>query len=399
MLPMLLGAIGGPLLQGALTGTALGALSATQLGAGIAGLTSLAQGNDVLTAGLDAFGGYGGAGAVSNLAKTGAAAAGNVALEGVSKAPGLTDKILGASAPQASLVPSSLNTAAASLPAPMGTFQAAGAGLKDLFTEGGAQRFADITGKSALYSVGVPAAGAAIGLAGAMAPKPQGAAPMSFGFGPFVPFSELRRRASEDRMGYAEGGDIKARDDDFSDEQKANAARVLRLIGSGVLGPLADSGGLISGLFRPFRTAVNRAASGVEDSFTPFSELRSQRASLNSYAEGGIAALNPMRGMFDARTNLPEYREPMGAYKKGGYLDGPGDGMSDGIPATIEGKQPARLADGEFVVPADVVSHLGNGSTKAGAKRLYAMMDKVREARTGTKKQGKQIKAERYLPA
>ena len=82
-----------------------------------------------------------------------------------------------------------------------------------------------------------------------------------------------------------------------------------------------------------------------------------------------------------------------------GYLDGPGDGMSDSIPATIEGKQPARLADGEFIIPADVVSHLGNGSTKAGSKRLYAMLDKVRQARTGTKKQGKQIKPEKYMPA
>jgi hypothetical protein len=84
---------------------------------------------------------------------------------------------------------------------------------------------------------------------------------------------------------------------------------------------------------------------------------------------------------------------------KGGYLDGAGDGMSDSIPATIEGKQPARLADGEFVIPADVVSHLGNGSSKAGSKRLYAMLDKIRHARTGNKKQGKQIKAEKYLPA
>jgi hypothetical protein len=72
--------------------------------------------------------------------------------------------------------------------------------------------------------------------------------------------------------------------------------------------------------------------------------------------------------------------------------------MSDSIPGVIGNKQPARLADGEFVVPADVVSHLGNGSTDAGAKRLYAMMDSVRKARTGTKKQGKQIKAEKYLP-
>lgn len=86
-------------------------------------------------------------------------------------------------------------------------------------------------------------------------------------------------------------------------------------------------------------------------------------------------------------------------FAKGGYLDGPGDGMSDSIPATIADKQPARLADGEFVVPADVVSHLGNGSTKAGAQRLYAMMDKVRKARTGTTKQGKQINPNKYLPA
>ena len=90
----------------------------------------------------------------------------------------------------------------------------------------------------------------------------------------------------------------------------------------------------------------------------------------------------------------------LGGYSDGGrMLKGPGDGMSDSIPGVIGNKQPARLADGEFVVPADVVSHLGNGSTDAGAKRLYAMMDKVRKARTGNKKQGKQIKAEKYLPA
>jgi hypothetical protein len=92
----------------------------------------------------------------------------------------------------------------------------------------------------------------------------------------------------------------------------------------------------------------------------------------------------------------------LGGYSAGGnphLLQGPGDGMSDNIPATIDDKQPARLADGEFVVPADVVSHLGNGSTDAGAQRLHSMMDKVRQARTGSKKQGKQIKAEKFLPA
>jgi hypothetical protein len=87
-------------------------------------------------------------------------------------------------------------------------------------------------------------------------------------------------------------------------------------------------------------------------------------------------------------------------YKAGGqYLQGPGDGMSDNIRANIEGHQEARLADGEFVVPADVVSHIGNGSSNAGAKKLHAMMNRIRHARTGNPKQGKQIKAEKYLPA
>jgi hypothetical protein len=91
----------------------------------------------------------------------------------------------------------------------------------------------------------------------------------------------------------------------------------------------------------------------------------------------------------------------LGGYAAGGnprLLKGPGDGMSDNIPATINRRQPARLADGEFVIPADVVSHLGNGSTEAGAKQLHAMMDKVRKARTGNPKQGKQIKPQKYMP-
>ena len=81
------------------------------------------------------------------------------------------------------------------------------------------------------------------------------------------------------------------------------------------------------------------------------------------------------------------------------YIDGPGDGMSDSVKARIGGLQEARLADGEFVIPADVVSHLGNGSSKAGAKQLYSMMDRVRQARVGTTKQGKEIKPTKLMPA
>jgi hypothetical protein len=124
-----------------------------------------------------------------------------------------------------------------------------------------------------------------------------------------------------------------------------------------------------------------------------------QDGSLNP---GAISAL--ASGFAQQQTNPPTKSQTLGleALAGGGYLETGGevgDGMSDEIEATIEGEQEARLSDGEFVIPADVVSHLGNGSSDAGAKRLYEMMDKIRMARTGTKKQGKEINPERYMPA
>jgi hypothetical protein len=101
-------------------------------------------------------------------------------------------------------------------------------------------------------------------------------------------------------------------------------------------------------------------------------------------------------GISDAGYNL-------GGYSDGGrLLRGPGDGVSDSIPATIGRKQPARLADGEFVVPARIVSELGNGSTEAGARKLYAMMDRIQASRKNTVGKGKVAKnnrADKYLPA
>lgn len=126
-------------------------------------------------------------------------------------------------------------------------------------------------------------------------------------------------------------------------------------------------------------------------------------------AEGGIADL--AGGGYDRMVGEQPMYQAMakgGISDLGGYSDyarggrmlkGPGDGMSDSIPASISGKRPARLADGEFVIPADVVSHLGNGSTDAGAKQLYAMMNKVRQARTGRKAQGREIDPRKYMAA
>ena len=88
----------------------------------------------------------------------------------------------------------------------------------------------------------------------------------------------------------------------------------------------------------------------------------------------------------------------LASLKKGRYLIGESDGMADKVKANIDGNQEARLSHGEFVIPADVVSHLGNGNSDAGAKRLYDMMDRIRKARTGTKQQGKQINPNKFLP-
>ncbi len=123
-------------------------------------------------------------------------------------------------------------------------------------------------------------------------------------------------------------------------------------------------------------------------------------------AEGGVAGLDQGGALdWQRRGEAVTFMRSGGISDLGGYSDGgrllkgPGDGMSDNIPATIAEKRPARLADGEFVIPADVVSHLGNGSTDAGAKQLYSMMDRVRQSRTGNKKQGREIKPQKFLPA
>ena len=80
----------------------------------------------------------------------------------------------------------------------------------------------------------------------------------------------------------------------------------------------------------------------------------------------------------------------------GRYLQGRTDGMADEIPSSIDGEQPAALSHGEFVIPADVVSHLGNGNSEAGAEKLYEMMARIRKARTGTTEQGKEIDADEF---
>jgi hypothetical protein len=113
-------------------------------------------------------------------------------------------------------------------------------------------------------------------------------------------------------------------------------------------------------------------------------------------AGGGLMNMAMARGGMAQQFNLGDYSDG------GRLLRGPGDGVSDSIPASIDNKRPARLADGEFVVPARIVSELGNGSTEAGARKLYAMMDRVQSARRGTVGRGrvaKNSRADKHLPA
>ena len=109
----------------------------------------------------------------------------------------------------------------------------------------------------------------------------------------------------------------------------------------------------------------------------------------------GLAAIPTQEQLMN-----PNYKIGMasGGIASARYLKGGTDGMADKIPANIDGEQPAALSHGEFVIPADVVSHLGNGNSEAGADKLYQMMSRIRKARTGNEKQGKKINPDKFMP-
>jgi len=144
-----------------------------------------------------------------------------------------------------------------------------------------------------------------------------------------------------------------------------------------------------SGLGSIFKGIFKRDREKEEGNYTDLSKYKYDAATqrmvptTTDMAQGGLAGLNAFN---------------KGGAPKGRFLRGPGDGTSDSIPATIGGTQPARLADGEFVIDARTVSEIGNGSSKAGAKKLYAMMERVHKARKGAKR-GQNSNADRYLPA
>jgi hypothetical protein len=125
------------------------------------------------------------------------------------------------------------------------------------------------------------------------------------------------------------------------------------------------------------KEAVTNQAKGILAGYTPTPTPAAQPA-----------ATKPMETLPLAKGGIAQPR----------YLQGATDGMADKIPSSIDGKQKAALSHGEFVIPADVVSHLGNGNSDAGANKLYDMMARIRKARTGNSEQGKRINPDKFMP-
>ena len=189
-------------------------------------------------------------------------------------------------------------------------------------------------------------------------------------------YTAISPTAAKDLYNFADGGPV---------EQMSNNAAM----GANTMYPMANMA--TSSFATPYQTpqSTNMLANMVAPS--------------GGGAVGAMSGEPSMQGTRMATGGISDAHYNLGGYSDGGrLLRGPGDGVSDDIPAMIGEKQPARLADGEFVVPARIVSEIGNGSTEAGARKLYAMMDRVQSARkktVGKDKIAHNSRADKYLPA
>jgi hypothetical protein len=343
---------------------------------------------------------------------------------------------------------------AAAQNAPTG-FSSVGAGVKDLFTSGGFDRFGTALSQQAGGGLGATASLAGVGLpiTEALQPTydfPEVAEATSNYAGPYrpterdvryptlrdaedssefqyftpsnpVPGFEPMYAAAGGAIGYADGGETRA--DSNPSPMTGINDRLMRQPGAdyvagqmpefnynfrpvgvqgrnelgmtpeqmGIFGmgdALSRTGGSNENPQGIFGRLFSSLGQQMKDSVDPYVDLSKFKYDTDSQqmvpmAQGGLAGLNAFN---------------KGGMPKGRFLQGAGDGTSDSIPATIGGSQPARLADGEFVIDARTVSEIGNGSSKAGAKKLYAMMERVHKERKKAKR-GQDSNADRYLPA
>lgn len=372
LLPTLIGAG----LAVATGGTSL-ALTPGMIGLGMGGIETLRTG-DLKKGLLAGMGGYGGAGLASGLMAAGTNAAQNAAMEGAKAGAGeaaaqsaqaANPQLMGSeigremgqagynagqtaaqlqaqAAADATRQAMGMNAAGtvdmAGIGSRLGT---AGEGLTSLGSEAGRNAFGAYTTGAGTSATRLGLAAAAPGIADALTPKMPGATKADAYMGPRYRFE------------------------------------------AGVATPFPET-----------PSTGNEREYFPEQKYTRLSEADAK--ALYGYADGGDVQFPYGESVLRmAQGGISD----LGGYSDGGrLLRGPGDGVSDSIPATIGQKQPARLADGEFVVPARIVSELGNGSTDAGARQLYKMMDRVQKARTKTTGKGKIAKntnAAKHLPA
>lgn len=347
MLPMIIGA--------GITAATGGAAAPWMIGLGMGGLETVRTGS--LEKGLMAgLGAYGGAGIGAGLMSAGAGAAG-AATPAMSMAPAATS-------PAATGLASSLSTGAAAPAMSMAPAAASPAAT------GLASSLAPTTGT---LSAGVKALGTEAGRSAAMAGMGGGVGAAKYGLAALSPMME-----ADPATPYLGSGP-----NPYEFEyDKSNQTYTRVPTGTRQRDILAPN--------MPITGMPRMAADGGMMMSGPLQAMSDRNEYETLMANGG------QRFAAGGQSHLGDYSDG------GRLLKGPGDGVSDSIPATIADKRPARLADGEFVVPARIVSELGNGSTEAGARKLYAMMDRIQKARgktTGKDRVAVNSKAERLLPA
>ena len=371
ILPMAVGFALGP--------AGFGLMSSLGAAATVGGLTALGTGSlgRGLMAGLGAYGGAGIGEAVSGLA--GSAGAAGAA---------------GANAAYGAAAEATLPELAKAAVAEKGMFGAFGEGMSQLMKPGGYDALNALTGGKAFSTLAAGAAPLAMGALGSMTggtttqmpgvdAQGQPFMPRNYKYDPGAQGGEVDMSSREKPWfrspnaytPFAEGGGVDSSERDHGVKQLRDYAVTTPMVGAAGAG--TGGGGMQRDLSQAFPFAhlppENTILRALMKSMLP-------RGQFQQFNEGGLASAAP----------------------QGRFLNGPGDGVSDSIPAQINGREPAKLADGEFVLPARVVSEIGNGSSEAGAKRLYAMMERIQQRRQKSAEPGNvaiDSRAYRALPA
>ena len=403
ILPMIIG--------GAAVGLTGGAITPLMAGLGIGGIEAIRSG-DIGKGLMAGLGAYGGAGLMGGLIGAGTSAVGEAA--GAAAGPAGSGEA-GLAANKAVAAQSPFSLAGEGVKSVFDNPKGISAGLSNL-----GSNMASGFGSSPMMKLGTTAAAAAAPMLMAQdetkfqPAKPEEIPIYSYSANAGTPTPQPNVARPIDYRNFVPGQTVSPQSQSFGAEQRYFNPMFTRTGTTTIQPPQQeenDDGGFL-GLFASGGPVeeMSRANSVGANTGYPQADIRGHAYStpwqtpVSQNVVSGVAdtGVNPMTGeMAFAGGGISSH---LGDYSDGGrLLRGPGDGVSDDIPATIGRKQPARLADGEFVVPARIVSELGNGSTEAGARKLYAMMDRIQAGRKKTMGRGKQFakdsKAERHLPA